>query len=71
MLKGKPPMLTAKQENFVELLTQGTCQTSAYRGAYDTQNMSDKTVWEEASRLRRHPKFSTRMNIRAREGKGG
>ena len=51
-------MLTAKQENFVELLTQGTCQSSAYRGAYNTQNMSDKTVWEEASRLRKHPKVS-------------
>ena len=61
MLKGLPTMLTAKQENFVELLTQGTSQTSAYRGAYDTQNMSDKTVWEEASRLRRHPKVSTRI----------
>ena len=54
-------MLTAKQESFVELLTQGTSQTSAYKGAYDTKNMSDKTVWEEASRLRRHPKVSTRI----------
>ena len=54
-------MLTAKQENFVELLTQGTSQASAYRGAYETQKMSDKTVWEEASRLRRHPKVSTRI----------
>ena len=54
-------MLTAKQENFVELLTQGISQTSAYKGAYDTQNMSNKTVWEEASRLRRHPKVSTRI----------
>ena len=54
-------MLTAKQENFVELLTQGTCQSSAYKGAYNTQNMSDKTVWEEASRLRKHPKVSTRI----------
>ncbi len=54
-------MLTAKQENFVELLTQGTCQSSAYRGAYNTQNMSDKTVWEEASRIRKHPKVSTRI----------
>ena len=63
-------MLTAKQENFVELLTQGTSQASAYRGAYETQNMSDKTVWEEASRLRRHPKVSARI-FRARERKGG
>ena len=54
-------MLTAKQKNFAELLTQGICQSSAYRGAYDTQKMSDKTVWEEASRLRRHPKVSTRI----------
>ncbi len=54
-------MLTAKQKNFAELLTQGICQSSAYRGAYETQNMSDKTVWEEASRLRRHPKVSTRI----------
>ena len=51
-------MLTAKQENFVELLTQGTSQTSAYKSAYDTQNMSDKTVWEEASRLRRTPRLA-------------
>ena len=32
MLKGWPKMLTAKQENFVELLTQGTSQSSAYKG---------------------------------------
>ena len=36
-------MLTAKQENFVELLTQGDSPTSAYNSSYDTQNMSDKT----------------------------
>ncbi len=54
-------MLTAKQENFVELLAQGTSQSSAYKGAYETQKMSDKTVWEEASRLRRHPKVSARI----------
>ncbi|MDC3067922.1 hypothetical protein OA005_01505 [Paracoccaceae bacterium] len=63
-------MLTAKQENFVELLTQGTSQASAYRCAYETQKMSDKSVWEEALRLRRHPKVSAR-NFRARERKGG
>ena len=37
-------MLTAMQENFVELLTQGSSQSSAYKGAYDTQNMSGKSV---------------------------
>ncbi len=54
-------MLTAKQENFAEFLSKGTSQTAAYKGSYDTKNMSDKTVWEEASRLRRHPKVSTRI----------
>ena len=54
-------MLTAKQENFVELLAKGTSQSAAYKGSYDTQKMSDKTVWEEASRLRKHPKVSTRI----------
>ena len=63
-------MLTAKQENFVVLLTQGTIQTSAYGSAYDTQNMSDKTVWEEASRLRRHPKVSTRILELEKEKEG-
>ena len=60
-------MLTAKQENFVKLLNQGTSQTSACKGAYDTQNMSDKTVWEEASRLRRHHKVSTRIQSQRRK----
>ena len=54
-------MLTAKQENFVELITLGTSQSSACKGSCDTQNMSNKTVWEEASRLRRHPKVSARI----------
>ena len=54
-------MLIAKQENFIELITKGTNQSSAYKGAYNTQDMSDKTVLEEASRLRRHPKVSTRI----------
>ena len=44
MRKGSPTMLTAKQENFAEFLSKGTSQTSAYKGAYNTQNMSNKTV---------------------------
>ncbi len=62
-------MLTTKRENFVELITRGACQSLAYRGAYDTQNMSDKTVWEEASRLRRQPKVSTRILLELEEEK--
>ena len=40
-------MLTAKQGKFIELFAAGTSQSLAYRGAYDTQNMSDKTVWQK------------------------
>jgi phage terminase small subunit len=54
-------MLTAKQTTFVEEVTDGGSQSSAYRKAYDTSQMAVKTVWEESSRLRRHPKVAARI----------
>ena len=53
--------LTVKQNEFVAEIAEGASQTSAYRSAYNTQNMSQKTIWEEASRLRRHPKVAARI----------
>ena len=53
--------LTFKQSQFISKVLEGTSQTSAYRNAYNTQNMSQKTIWEEASRLRRHPKVAARI----------
>ena len=53
--------LTVKQNEFVAEIAEGASQTSAYRSAYKTQNMSQKTIWEEASRLRRHPKVAARI----------
>ena len=53
--------LTVKRNEFVVELAQGASQASAYRPAYNTQNMSQKTIWEEASRLRRHPKVAARI----------
>ena len=53
--------LTVKQNDFVVEIVEGASQTSAYRSAYNTQNMSQKTIWEEASRLRRHPKVAARI----------
>ena len=53
--------LTVKQNEFVAEIAGGASQTLAYRSAYNTQNMSQKTVWEEASRLRRHPKVAARI----------
>ena len=54
-------MIIYKQEKFAENISDGITFTSAYRDSYDTQNMSQKTVWEESSRLRKHPKVAARI----------
>ena len=54
-------MLTAKQMKFVEEVSEGGSQSNAYRKAYDTSQMAPKTIWEEASRLRRYPKVAARI----------
>jgi len=46
---------------FVEEIGKGGSQSNAYRKAYDTSQMAPKTIWEEASRLRRHPKVAARI----------
>ena len=53
--------LTVKQNDFVVAIVEGASQISAYRSAYNTQNISEKTIWEEAPRLRRHPKVDARI----------
>ena len=55
-------MLTQKQNNFVDLMIDGANSTSAYRLSYETSAMSDKTVWEAASRLSKNPKVIARLN---------
>ena len=54
-------MLTPKQEVFVQNLVKGMSQADAYRSAYNTQNMSDKTIHEAASRLVADSKVSARL----------
>ena len=44
-------MLTAKQEEFCKGIIEGKSQADAYRSAYSCKRMSDKTIWENASRL--------------------
>lgn len=57
-----PSALTDKQERFaVERVKTGS-QSAAYRIAYDTSSMTDKQVWEEASKLSANPKVSQRVN---------
>lgn len=54
-------MLTAKQELFCHKLIEGNSQADAYRAAYSTKNMSDKTIHEAASRLASDSKIAARL----------
>lgn len=54
-------MLTAKQEAFVHNIIQGMSQADAYRSAYPNQRMSDKTIWESASKLMANHKVIARL----------
>lgn len=54
-------MLTAKQELFARKVVEGMSQADAYRSAYSTKRMSDKQIWEEASKLASSPKVAQRI----------
>lgn len=54
-------MLTAKQEEFAKAIAEGMNQSDAYRSAYSTNRMTDKTVWENASRLMSDSKVLARV----------
>jgi hypothetical protein len=53
--------LTAKQEAFAQAVAGGMTQADAYRSAYDCENSSDQTVYDEASDLMRHPEVGPRV----------
>ena len=53
--------LTFKQEGYAQDRATGLSQSAAYRNNYGTSNMAAKTIWEEASRLDKHPKVSARI----------
>ena len=55
-------MLTAKQEKFVQNIIEGMSQADAYRSAYNTKNMTDKSVWEKASELASNVKVAERLS---------
>ena len=44
-------MLTPKQEKFVRNLIKGMSQREAYKNSYNAENMTDKSIDEEACRL--------------------
>ena len=55
-------MLTENQEQFVRNIIEGMNQADAYRAAYPNQKMSDKTIWEKASRLMANDKVKARVS---------
>lgn len=54
-------MLTPKQEKFVQGIIEGLSQADAYRAAYSCKRMTDKTVYETASKLMADPKIAARV----------
>ena len=54
--------LTKRQSEYAQLVSDGANQSDAYRAAYNTSGMLAKTVWEDASRLRKHPKVVARID---------
>lgn len=55
-------MLTDKQEQFAKAIAlDGMSYSDAYRSAYDTKRMSDKTVNEKASLLKDKDKIRARI----------
>ena len=56
-------MLTAKQDNFAQAVAlDGMNYSEAYRTYYKTDKMSDKSVWDAASKLASHPEVSQRID---------
>lgn len=53
--------LTAKQDAFARDVFEGINATDAYRNNYNTKNMSDNTIWKEASKLLHDPKVAPRI----------
>jgi phage terminase small subunit len=53
--------LTVKQEKFCQFYVETGNASEAYRQAYDSENMSDKDVWNEAYDLKNHPGVSPRI----------
>jgi len=53
--------LTAKMEQFAQAIAGGMNQSDAYRAAYTSNGMSQKTIWERASRLASNCKVSARL----------
>lgn len=62
MIVAQSKQITQKQEAFaIEYVQNGGNASAAYRHAYDTSRMLEKSVWEKASELKSHVKVSSRI----------
>jgi hypothetical protein len=61
------PELTPQQMEFVTQIQGGKSASDAYRIAYNTENMLERTIWANASRLKSHSKIAAWLNIVKRE----
>lgn len=64
------PELTGQQQKFVEGILAGKSATDAYRAAYNTADMSQRTIWAEASRLNTHPSIAAWTSAARQAGLG-
>ena len=53
--------ITQKQEEFCQAIVSGSTQNAAYRIAYSTANMTNKTVNEEACAIMKSPTIINRI----------
>ena len=53
--------LTLKQETFAHAWARSRNNTVAYKAAYDWKGMTDKSIWEEACRVRNNIKVTARI----------
>ena len=57
-------MLTDKQEKFAQAVAlEGMTYSDAYRSAYNTDKMTDKSVWDASSKLAGHTEVSQRISV--------
>lgn len=59
--QSKPMGLTIKQEKFCNYYIETGNASEAYRRAYNCDNMSEKAIWENASKLLNNTKVAPRV----------
>jgi phage terminase small subunit len=59
--KGREVSLTPKQEEFVRAYVETSCASTAYRRAYNAENMKDNSIHVSACNVLKNPKVALRV----------